>query len=376
MIFGGSESGQTFDRYLGGNFSHSIATHAVIELRSLLHWVWPDQLYFFYNYTVYDLTDWQPWASAVGVLGLLGALVWATPRRHRATAWFCAAWYVLQRALTAGLFPYQWGEMCNRYALVASVGLIPLVGLPLLHSRHTAFLQKWQRCIWIAGAALVAILAMQSWIMSTKFMTHSGLQRLSHPESTRVRYHRLLSSSGAAADAEWMRLCADRAAPSAIGWIQLAHGAVHWGRDRYERGIDPPDHKVQSHADRIPLRVYRSLLLANYYAGTGRPDRFRDLLSQAFEAAPPRFTQWVDAVESDLLAGRQRDWYALYLRIGDGVARRGELEEWAQVLSPALDLPSSDLLRRYAIIIGRGIHPEAPFWIRQWSQLPHKDAGE
>ncbi len=373
VIFGGSESAQTFDRYLGGDFSRSVATHAVIELRSLFHWVRPGQLYFFHNYTVYDLMDWQPWASVIGVLGVLGALVWATPSRHRATAWFCAAWYVLQRALTVGLFPYQWGEMCNRYALVASMGLLPLASLPWLRLRDTAFLQKWQRCIQLACTALVVMLAMQSWIMSTKFMTHSGLKRLSHPDSTRVRYHRLLRSSGGAADAEWLRLRTDKAAPTAIGWIQLAHGAAHWGQDRYERGLDPPDREVHRHADRIPLSVYRLLILADYYAGTGRPARFRDLLSQAFASAPPRFTQWMAGVESDLQAGCDQDWYVIYLRIGDGVARRGELEEWRSVLTHALELPAGDPLRRRAVILGCGIQPDAPFWRRQWTALD-KDA--
>jgi hypothetical protein len=114
------------------------------------------------------------------------------------------------------------------------------------------------------------------------------------------------------------------------------------------------------------LRLYRLLVLSEYYAGTERPDRFRALFAEALDVTSPRLKAWLDAVEADLVAGRERDWYNAYLRIGDGVARRGELEQWSKVLMTALELVTDPAVRRRVIVFGRGMHPDAPFWRRQW----------
>ncbi len=368
-VFGGSESGLTFDTYLGGSFFNSIATHAVIEWRSLLQWFWPGRIYFFYAYEIYGLSDWEPWAAGMGVLGVVGLLVGATPREHRNMALFGACWYLLQRALTAGVFPHQWGEMCNRYALVASVGLVPLLGLPLLRVYRSIARPDWRRCLLAAAGGVLIVFAMQSWILSTRYMTYSGLAKLSHPDSTRVRFRRLMQSRGNSVDVDWARLRDDLAAPTAIGWIQLARAAAHWGQDRYARGFDPPDDEVLQYAGRVPLPVYRHLVLASYYAATDRPDLFRTLLTEALDIAAPRLKRWMVAVESDLRAGRERDWYQAYLRVEDGVARRGELEEWSKVLPHALELLVEVETRRQVVVLGCGINPEAPFWRRQWAAL-------
>jgi hypothetical protein len=220
----------------------------------------------------------------------------------------------------------------------------------------------------MAAAGLVVLLAMLSWVQSTRMMSAYGSRLLSHPDNIRVRYRDLMFAEGEDLDQRWQALCTDPAASSAVGWIQVARAAAHWGRDRYRRGLPAPDEEVEAHARRMGSQQYGLLILADYYAHTGRPERAWPLLRRALAAESPRFRAWQAAVRSDLEAGRARDWRDLYMRQGDGIARYGELASWERILKTALDLAPDDEARRLVVALGRGIHPDFPYWQRQWQR--------
>ena len=158
VVFRQVEGGSGVSSYLGGGFFASIATHAVIEMRTLLgHWLIPNHLYFYYDFTLYDWSDWMPWLSVFVLLGTVGLILLALPLSMRPWGVFAVGWIGLQRALPAGIFPMQWCVMNNRYSTVAILGAAVLLLLLFHRCSQLPWWQLTQLVRWLAGFTVVVL---------------------------------------------------------------------------------------------------------------------------------------------------------------------------------------------------------------------------
>lgn len=366
LVFNANDATEGYEAYLGGSLATSLASHAVIELRTLGHWLRPDAVYYYHDFSIYDPTDWQAWAAGIASLAILGLLIRAAPANRRHLAWFGATWYVVQRGLTAGVFPNQWGTMHNRYCTVASVGLLILFGLALLGCIQRPRWRDFHRAqVWLA-ISVVAVLAAFSHVNSTWLLMEAGRPVVTQPGNVRAQLRDLLQSSGAALDEDWEHMRHDRRAPATIGQLGLADAAVHWASDRVRRDLPPPDELVEHYCRQLPA-PYSHLCRARYAAAAGQTDQLWDLVYMAIHAS--YMSDWLVGVDADLRAGRERDWHMAYLRIGDGSARFREVEAISQVIHAAYDAAPDHAGRMMIATLARGLAPEATAWDERYAAL-------
>ena len=354
FVFGSSVMLSQYEPYLGGSFAASVASHAVIELRTLGHWLRPDKVMFYYDFSLYDLADWQPWLAGAAVVAVLGLLVPAAPHGRRSLAGFGVAWYAIQRGLTAGVFPNQWSAMNNRYSTVASVGLVLLLGLAL--ARCTALTSRpdvRRARIWFA-TVIVLVFGAFSHLNATWLLMARGEQIVNHPNNIRVRWRAMLNSSGESIDEQWESIRTDPRAPATIGHIGLARAASHWAADRALRGIRGDGATVEAYCRSLPP-PFAQLYRAEYYAAARCPEpMWREVLS-ALDTQP--LAAWRHDVTRELEAGHERDWRTAYLRIGDGLTRYRELRAWGRVLEAAHGAAPDQAGRNAIETVARGMKP-------------------
>lgn len=344
VVFRHVEGGAGVNSYLGGSFSASTATHAVIEMRTLLgYWIAPARLYFYCDFTLYDWSDWMPWQALFLLLGAAVLILLALPRSMRPWGFFALGWIGLQRALTAGIFPMQWVVMANRYSTVAILGVAVLL-LLLLH--RCSLLSWWvpfRYVRWLSGFVMVVLFfiwgessvgllesrdakraaiqpgsVMNDWVdYQTSKRREDKLEALQNMISRRAA---LSPSKKMKVIDAWLLLL----------WKNSPEEDFQICRDLIETSAEFGWERLLYHA-RLEL------------AAGNRQEALRGL-RKAVDCAPQMLTDWVGSANPS-----SESVYLDFVSNGDGVMRYFFLKKWATAAKDFLPLldegPESELLQ-------------------------------